>query len=531
MDSDAIVENLAYLSKYLEESRTRVGELEKELDSTRRATSEKIEQNLGVQSRIQQLEAERDSLRKDVSSLQDRLKVKQEPQQVKLEPAVPDLGSHEDRDTVLGDTRMALMNERRLTVELQEKCTGLEAQVKASAELASMALRERIEGDKALEQVRQQMQTLQRTYDELKAVDAEKTGRIEANDGPMAALRAKYDVVKADKKALRASSNELGAKVGALEEELSQLTTQNEDLKRETEELKETLREMIELVEGMEAGVKANEDLVKTVEDLSKKNQDAEQGRAELQEKCISLEAVISQLREKAGTQRKSDLNQALSKCRDFMEKLPAPPGRFAISNLDPICFSDTSVHAYLAQDPNAKSFLNHMLYLPKRIMFVRDSQHCIAYGPTHRYLRETREWVPGSDLASFHGGTRELFIDCKDYIVYAGSYKCLSLRSVQPNGSYPPAKISGSEIIDAALGVPRPQGHRQIIDEQYPDGIKVEATGLQYVGFNTQLYDSLRKRFADDRAKADDVVQSGKRKAGDEDLRQGGKVKSQKKS
>lgn len=97
-------------------------------------------------------------------------------------------------------------------------------------------------------------------------------------------------------------------------------------------------------------------------------------------------------------------------------------------------------------------SFLNHMLYLPKRIMFVRDSQHCIAYGPTNRYLRETREWVPGSDLASFHGGTRELFIDCKDYIVYAGSYKCLSLRSVQPNGSYPPAKIVSVSLLALKL-------------------------------------------------------------------------------
>ncbi|KAJ7710120.1 hypothetical protein B0H16DRAFT_647913 [Mycena metata] len=148
MESDAIVENLAYLSKYLQESRTRVSELERELDSTRRATSEKTEQNLGAQTRIQQLEAERDSLRDDVSALRDKLKVKQEPRPVKLEPDVLDLGSRDDRNALAGDTLIALMNERRLKAELEERCTGLEAHVKESAELASMALRERVEGDK-----------------------------------------------------------------------------------------------------------------------------------------------------------------------------------------------------------------------------------------------------------------------------------------------------------------------------------------------------------------------------------------------
>jgi hypothetical protein len=67
-------------------------------------------------------------------------------------------------------------------------------------------------------------------------------------------------------------------------------------------------------------------------------------------------------------------------------------------------------------------------------------------------------------------------------------------------------------------LGVPRPLNDVQIIKQRYLKGIKVEATGLQCVGFNMELYESLRQRFADQK----------KRKAEKEDLR-GGKAKLQK--
>jgi hypothetical protein len=59
----------------------------------------------------------------------------------------------------------------------------------------------------------------------------------------------------------------------------------------------------------------------------------------------------------------------------------------------------------------------------------------------------------------------------------------------------------------------------KQLIKQQYPDGkIKVLATGLQCIGFNTQLYDALRRRFAND------PVNGAKRKAEDEGKVEGSK-------
>ncbi|KAJ7301274.1 hypothetical protein DFH08DRAFT_827685 [Mycena albidolilacea] len=81
----------------------------------------------------------------------------------------------------------------------------------------------------------------------------------------------------------------------------------------------------------------------------------------------------------------------------------------------------------------------------------------------------------------------------------------------------------SKAEIMDAALGVPRPPNHVQIIKQCYPgEEIQVTVTGLQCVGFNTELYNSLRSL-------PDDLRKIEKRKAGPDDL-QRGKTKSQKK-
>ncbi|KAJ7687197.1 hypothetical protein B0H14DRAFT_3673363 [Mycena olivaceomarginata] len=86
-----------------------------------------------------------------------------------------------------------------------------------------------------------------------------------------------------------------------------------------------------------------------------------------------------------------------------------------------------------------------------------------LAYGPTCRYERATKTWVEGSDLIGFHGGTRELFVQNNNFIVYAGTYKCYDLRPLHPTGTDPPPCISRGEIIDAALGIPPLQNHPHI--------------------------------------------------------------------
>ncbi|KAJ7858104.1 hypothetical protein B0H13DRAFT_2573976, partial [Mycena leptocephala] len=426
------------------------------------------------------------------------------PQKLKLEP-----------NAVVTDMHQMYRDECRLNDALQAKCTGLEAQVKESAELAAKALRERVDAEKVLEGMRREskvltkeMQDLRTMYAELQTANdvlmAEKIARDEANDAAMTILRNKYQRVKEERTGLRASSEEMS----------SQLVV----LAADKEELKQTLREMIELVESLQEEVKENADLVEMVSNLSEQYKESTEARVELHERCVSLECIIDQLMYK---KRRAQVRE---KYLDFMKNLPSPetPLSLPVLQLEPICYSKTNLHLYLSQDPGAKSFLNHVLYLPKRILSISDS-HYIAYGPTHRYDRAAASWMQGSDLTSFHGGTRELFVNYKEFVLYAGSYKCHDLRALQPEGIALPGQISQSEIMDAAVGVPRPANHVQILNQQYPDGaIQVEATGLQRVGFNTQLYDSLRRRFTEECA-------NGKRKAGSEDLRKDKKTKAQK--
>ncbi|KAJ7756701.1 hypothetical protein B0H16DRAFT_688977 [Mycena metata] len=194
MESDAIVENLGVLFKYLDDSRARVAELKKELEHKRLDTAFFTKRDA---RRIQDLEVEKEALTKQVAAckeqlklkqesrqfvgllaprwmlinpgtasklefdkelldqevvlLREKLKVKEESREVRLEPRVDELPN-----TVLSETRMAVMSERQLKVALEEKCLSLETRVKESAQLASTAMRERIEADKALEENRRE---------------------------------------------------------------------------------------------------------------------------------------------------------------------------------------------------------------------------------------------------------------------------------------------------------------------------------------------------------------------------------------
>jgi hypothetical protein len=59
---------------------------------------------------------------------------------------------------------------------------------------------------------------------------------------------------------------------------------------------------------------------------------------------------------------------------------------------------------------------------------------------------------MQGSDLTSFHGGTRELFVNYKEFVLYAGSYKCHDLRALQPEGIALPGQIVGTFRIQLNL-------------------------------------------------------------------------------
>ncbi|KAJ6580357.1 hypothetical protein DFH09DRAFT_1360503 [Mycena vulgaris] len=514
MEPGTLVEKLSYLSKCLQEYRDRISWLEEELERVRSDTSTNDE--LGVSTeRIRRLEAEKAALQKEVAALKEASKIKQETPKIKQE--IPDvkveLGASPTRlsassapNTVLADARQTFKQERERNEALQAKCTNLEITVKESADLAAKAFIERAEGDKALDKMRveatemkRKIEDLEKTCDELNAANTAGVVLIEANEAAIGKLRVKYDNVKAEKKEMRTASEGLEAEIAAVNEKLFAVKANYKTVKIEKEDLQQTCRELVETVENLEVEVKANAGAAEILDDLGSRYNKADNDRAKLQERCISLESLIAQLTAKAV--KDSQIAEAREKYAKHMNVFPLPENQPHIGRLDPVCYLNRNLHAFLSQDPTAKRLLNHVLYLPKRIVNLKTHQF-LAFGPSHRYERATDQWIEGSDLISFNGGTRELFIKWSDFILYVGTYKCHDLRTLCPAGTNPPKEISEREIADAALGVPRPQKYIDIIKECYPDGkIKVVATGLQCVGFNHELYDSLRRQFNHDRA------------------------------
>ncbi|KAJ7351165.1 hypothetical protein DFH08DRAFT_957504 [Mycena albidolilacea] len=183
-----VVENLAYLSKYLDQSRARVSELEKELTNVRREST-----NPSTTNQILQLEADKAKLQYELEGLQDELK----------------------------DARQKHKDECLLGEALQAKCTEL-------AGMAAKALRERLEGEEALEEMRKkanETQGVQGTYAELQAAT---DGLVAASTERYALLKTKYKQIKEDKTSLRGSLAEQDAQINCLKEKVSQIKAEYE---------------------------------------------------------------------------------------------------------------------------------------------------------------------------------------------------------------------------------------------------------------------------------------------------------------
>ncbi|KAJ7351262.1 hypothetical protein DFH08DRAFT_1078368 [Mycena albidolilacea] len=481
-----VVENLAYLSKYLEESSARVSELEKELANVRPENTKP-----GASIQISQLQAEKAELQRELEALQE-LKVKKESRdvvlRVKQENTDVNMSPESDSkpNTVLADTRQKHKDEYLLREALQAKCTELEGQLKDSVQIAAKALRERLEVEKALQKMRkkseamaEEMQDVQGTCANIQTANNVLVTEANSSTERYAHLKEKYNKVKEEGTELRASLAEQDARVDSLKEKVSGVKAELKVAENEKEDLRQTLREMIEVVEGLQEEVK------------------------ELKEKDVESPEVSA----------------SIAKYREFLTGLPLPerPPPAPPSNLDAVCSITTNLHGYLSEDPTARRQAHNPCL--SRIISGAGLNY-LAYGPTSRYERATDTWSAGSDLIGFHGGTRELFVNINSSIVYVGTYRCHDLRPLQLKGTNPPKCISAAEIIKVALGVPRPPNHVQIMKQHYSRGIEVEATGLQCVGFNMELYESLRRRFTNDSRK--------KRKLEKQDLR-GGKAKLQK--
>ncbi|KAJ7165762.1 hypothetical protein C8R46DRAFT_1096184 [Mycena filopes] len=356
------------------------------------------------------------------------------------------------------------------------------------------------------------------------SLTTEKAALVDTHTVAMEVFRAKYDTLKAKKRILRAACNDFEARIAALE--------------TEKEDLHTTLREMIEVVEsqGEDIGLGVDDgDEEASERGSSPAPSDASSLSEEVAPPSQDVQVVINAQAHMPASDPEAELTQARVRYRDYLKGFPAPDAR-PPKKSKPVCGVNTDLYDYLSKDPNfAQSSLDYVLYLPGRTDSDVVGFHRLAWGSTSCYDHAARKWTQGCDFKRVHATTQELFVRFKKGIKYMGTYACRDLSHLCPGGHKIPEHITTSQVRRAALGGRKLANDLgdAIIKERYPDGkIKVVATAFQCIGFNTQLYNSLRKRFLADRATGSSVaIKSGKRKAAREELRGGGKAKVQRRN
>ncbi|KAF7332830.1 hypothetical protein MVEN_02387800 [Mycena venus] len=180
-----------------------------------------------------------------------------------------------------------------------------------------------------------------------------------------------------------------------------------------------------------------------------------------------------------------------------YMDALPSSiHERPDFWSLQPIAKIDTNLRDLLASDPVCEGFLERLVYLPMRTVWCSAARlHVLAFNPTHRYHPKRDSWTLAPDICV--GPWRELFLDVEDSIFYVGTYRVHDLRHLCPGGTPAPAAISTLKIYHAAnLGTLEPDERTKVIKNGFPSGIlDTNCMGLECVGFNHVLYDSLLRR------------------------------------
>ncbi|KAJ7912995.1 hypothetical protein B0H13DRAFT_513516 [Mycena leptocephala] len=199
----------------------------------------------------------------------------------------------------------------------------------------------------------------------------------------------------------------------------------------------------------------------------------------------------------------------------NFIKKnFACPSGRPAFKDIQPIHTVGPSAEIF-THDISTNS-----LHFPKRSLWCSSvCDHALVFAPTHEYRHASDTWVNSSRMVSNCGQTFDLFMNKGDLVFYVGIYRVHSLRMVHPPGAKIPTDVSRAAILLAAGLHQRSQTK---VNECFPDGeMRTECFGLQCVGFDNKLYDSLRERYLN-------IDGGKKRKAGPEDVRNDGKKKLQ---
>ena len=154
---------------------------------------------------------------------------------------------------------------------------------------------------------------------------------------------------------------------------------------------------------------------------------------------------------------------------------------------------------------------------------------HAVGLGPLHVFDEEKDIWIKKSIFTGIYGKTLTLFYLWKGYIYYGGLYKVINMRAWNPEGaslrpksavstclSESPTNIKGTYVslflfskspwalADTTIQnrvnlstTPARCWVKDVIAKMYQDEVlNVEHLGLQCVGFDHQVYKSLRSFF-----------------------------------
>ncbi|KAJ7444784.1 hypothetical protein B0H11DRAFT_437133 [Mycena galericulata] len=358
--------------------------------------------------------------------------------------------------------------------------------------------------------VKNQRADWKRAYNELAESNAQSTQIPDDVEEDDEIMEIDGDNVPENSEGLRAEVASLETSLSELKEKYKRVKSEKTDWKRAYREVADSLREesstnapSTRMPDDQEADDESSEDDGEvdtddgdedtdgTPDDIEENDESSEDGEEDADEEPATFENAAAET-SVTGPPTMSAYRQHMTS-----QLLPVVVDRSKFSDLAIDKGLGFNLHSYLGQSQGSWIFLNHILYLPGRLVELSGLDLLVAFGPTNRYNRQSQKWVEGSDLAILDGATREVFMAKNKQIIYAGSYKCHDLSPVNPEGVNRPGSVSGSEIIDAALGIPRPSNYKEIIRKHFPDGnITIEAVGLRCVGFNHQLYESLRQRF-----------------------------------
>ncbi|KAF9444297.1 hypothetical protein P691DRAFT_350677 [Macrolepiota fuliginosa MF-IS2] len=200
--------------------------------------------------------------------------------------------------------------------------------------------------------------------------------------------------------------------------------------------------------------------------------------------------------------QGKSDYGRAVQNPFDIISSLPLCLKRPAHGTLVPIAKKGVQLREYLLSRTDTQAYANTVLFLPGRFSWcttARTYHHALAFGPTHTFNIQSRQWEKGTFMEPLYGQTREFFYEDKGDVFYSGTYRCIRLDNPIINWPEPgvqglvPYIMAETALSEDFRNAPCSHAHKGTVSKLYREGVlKLECMGLQCVGFDKELYKHL---------------------------------------